>query len=88
MMIRFVCAATLLATVVMTPAMSKDKGTETVVAADKKICKREAKTGSIMPRPVCRTRAEWDAMSTRSQVDKDRFDLMDRSRSTVGTERP
>lgn len=26
---------------------------------EKKICRREVTTGSIMARPVCRTKAEW-----------------------------
>ena len=33
----------------------------------KKVCRRAIETGSIMPRSTCRTQAEWEAMTARSQ---------------------
>ncbi|MEO5808520.1 MAG: hypothetical protein ABIR51_00310 [Sphingomicrobium sp.] len=33
----------------------------------KKVCRRAIETGSIMPRSTCRTQAEWNAMTARSQ---------------------
>ncbi len=87
-MIRFGLVAALLASVALTPAMAKDNDKDAPVAADKKVCKRDVKTGSIMPRPVCRTRAEWDDMTARSQADKDRINDMDRSRSMTPGMRP
>ena len=33
----------------------------------KKVCRRAIETGSIMPRSTCRTHAEWNAMTARSQ---------------------
>ena len=33
---------------------------------EKKICRREATTGSIMARPVCRTKAEWTQIDTQN----------------------
>lgn len=33
----------------------------------KKVCRRAIDTGSIMPRSTCRTPAEWEAMTARSQ---------------------
>lgn len=32
--------------------------------AEAKICRMETGTGSVMPRRTCRTKAEWDALST------------------------
>ena len=34
---------------------------------EKKICKRDKATGSIMARSVCRTKAEWDAITAQSK---------------------
>ena len=34
-------------------------------AAEKKFCRREVATGSMMPgKPVCHTKAEWNAIDT------------------------
>jgi hypothetical protein len=40
-------------------------GQVSVAAKDKKICKADvgSSTGSIMPKKICHTQAEWDAMS-------------------------
>lgn len=56
-------------------------------AAEKKICKRETATGSIMSRATCRTKAEWDAITAQSQADRDRANDAVRSRSLVGQSR-
>lgn len=34
---------------------------------EKKICRSEARTGSIVPQKTCRTEAEWQAMSAEQQ---------------------
>ena len=39
----------------------------------KKICRNETKTGSIMGRQVCHTRAEWAAMSKAESGGRDTF---------------
>jgi hypothetical protein len=56
-------------------------------AAEKKICKRETATGSIMARVTCRTKAEWDAITAQSQADRDLANDAARSRSLVGQSR-
>ena len=53
-------------------------------AKEKKVCKSDTKTGSIMPRRVCRTQAEWDEISARSQDDLDRMQSRDRARTVGG----
>lgn len=88
-MIRFASVAALLASITMTPTMAKDPPNDEAVEVDptQKVCKRQVKTGSVMPRSVCRTRAEWGAMSARSRSDLDRVQAMERSRETVGASR-
>lgn len=55
--------------------------------AEKKICKRDTATGSIMSRVTCRTKAEWDAITAQSQADRDLANDAARSRSLVGQSR-
>lgn len=47
----------------------------------KKVCRRELATGSVMRKRVCRTQAEWDAITAQSQSDLERTQNMDRSRA-------
>jgi hypothetical protein len=82
-MLRHVLAAALIVTAVA-PAMAQD-GDAPKPAKEKKVCKREIATGSVMPKVTCRTKAEWDAISARGQSDLDRTRDMERSRSAVGT---
>lgn len=53
-------------------------------AADKKVCKREIATGSVMPKRTCKTQAEWDAITAASTVSLDRRANNDRSAGAVG----
>jgi hypothetical protein len=50
-------------------------------AKEKKICRREMKTGSMMPRSTCRTKAEWDAEVARSEANRE---LLGRRGKTTG----
>lgn len=78
---RFVAMlATIFATAQMTLASDKDTNQ---TDPDKKICKREVATGSIMQRRTCRTKAEWDAISARGQSNTDSIRGEDRSNSKV-----
>jgi hypothetical protein len=52
--------------------------------ADKKICKREIATGSVMPKRTCKTQAEWDAITAASKDSLDRRANNDRSGGIVG----
>jgi hypothetical protein len=47
---------------------------------EKKICRRAVATGSVMMKITCRTKAEWDLISDRSQADLQRQRDMERSR--------
>lgn len=40
---------------------------------EKKLCRREEVTGSIMPRSTCRTKAEWAAIDAQNAVNNERF---------------
>lgn len=54
------------------------------VAKEKRICRRDVSTGSIMPRSVCRTKSEWDAITAQSLSELDRARDDQRSRGMVG----
>lgn len=50
-------------------------------AKERKICRGETATGSMMPRRVCRTAAEWAAEAARGEGNRD---LMSRRGKTTG----
>jgi hypothetical protein len=54
---------------------------------ERMICRRTVPTGSVMARRECRSKAEWDAITARSQADMRRTADQDRSRSIVGGNR-
>jgi len=56
-------------------------------APEKKICRREVTTGSVMARVTCRTKAEWDAISARSRSDLERQAAQERARANVQNNR-
>ncbi len=64
-------------------AAAPGKATADKPDAEKKICKREVATGSIMSRRICHTRAEWDQLEAKGKADLDRARAMERSRSLV-----
>jgi len=49
----------LTATLIAAPALAKDAKPEN---PNKKVCRRDMETGSIIPTSVCHTRAEWAAI--------------------------
>ena len=57
------------------------------VAADKKVCKREIATGSVMPKRTCKTQAEWDAITAASKDSLDKRLNNDRSGGMTGAAR-
>ncbi|AOR75909.1 hypothetical protein QUC32_16585 [Novosphingobium resinovorum] len=61
-MIRII-TVTALALATLSPAMAKDKQGEPL-NPDKKICRFEAPTGTIMRKRVCHTAAEWSAIDS------------------------
>ena len=50
---------------------------------EKRVCKSETGTGSIMPKRVCRTKAEWNALTEQSQGNLQRSQDVSRSTATV-----
>lgn len=59
-MVRFTAVTALLLTT-FSPALAKEKEGEPV-NPDKKVCRLEAPTGTIMRKRVCHTAAEWSAI--------------------------
>ena len=59
-MIRIIAIAAM-AIATFSPALAKDKAVE-VASPDKKVCRFEAPTGTIMRKRVCHTVAEWQAI--------------------------
>lgn len=58
-MIRLVLVASI-ALASSTPAMAKEKGAEAAqVNPDKKVCRYDGATGSMMRKRICHTSAEW-----------------------------
>ena len=57
------------------PVSSQDGSTHAVQAPvkEKKICRREVETGSIMAKTICRTRKELDERTARGQQDAQRL---------------
>ena len=59
------------ASIAADPTLAAGAPTATAATAKpekvKKVCRRAIDTGSIMPRSTCRTPAEWEAMTARSQ---------------------
>lgn len=53
---RFVILTTLAMAALAVPAVAKDKKP---VDPDKKVCRREQVTGSVLAKSVCHTAAEW-----------------------------
>lgn len=51
-------------------------------AAEKKVCRSETPTGSMMARRICRTRAEWAALAAADRTNVDH--LRDRVTTTAG----
>ena len=66
------------------PAVPPQPAANVGVAADKKVCKREIATGSVMPKRTCKTQAEWDAITAASTDALDRRANNDRSAGAVG----
>lgn len=54
---------------------------------EKKVCRTETGTGSIMPKRTCRTRAEWDALTQQSQDNLQRSRDVNRGTSMVAGNR-
>jgi predicted secreted protein len=78
MRLSLVTAAALSAMIVATPALAKDKKP---LDPNKRICRSEVPTGSMMSKSVCHTRAEWQSIDDQNQAATDQAI---RSRRTSG----
>ena len=95
MLLRFASAALLVSAVLVSsvPASADQNGNaqpqaqRVGVDPQKKICREEVHTGSIMPKRTCKTQAEWDALTARSQSTLDDLRFQNRSRDAVGGNR-
>ncbi len=95
MLLKFASAALLVgaALVSSVPASADQNATAQpqaqrgTVDAQKKICRQDVQTGSIMPKRTCKTQAEWDALTARSQSTLDDLRIQNRSRDMVGGNR-
>jgi hypothetical protein len=89
-MFRHAMLAVVLAATPAVPALADDNTPAAAEAApdkSKKVCRRQVTTGSVMPKSVCRTVAQWEALTEKAKSDLDRTRDMERSRSTVGGNR-
>lgn len=83
-MIRILSLAVMLAAApAASYAAAPDKASADKPDTEKKICKRETATGSIMSRRICHTKVEWDQLAAQGKADLDRTRDMERSRSLV-----
>ncbi len=84
MLYRAVVAACVAAATIAPAAAQETQGTAAAKPAkEKKICRRDTATGSIMAKKTCRTQAEWDAITEQGRSDLDRVRAQDRSRSAA-----
>jgi hypothetical protein len=80
MKFRIVLAATL-ATFLAAPAFASDGGGDQAATKEKKICRTETVTGSLIAkRRVCMTKAEWDKVEAASRQTVDKFTAQQTSR--------
>ena len=56
-------------------------------AKEKKLCKSEVGTGTIMPKRTCRTKAEWDALTEQSKGNLERTQDVNAGVGMVGGNR-
>ncbi len=78
MRLSLVTAAALSAMIVAAPGLAKDKKP---MDPNKRICRSEVPTGSMMSKSVCHTRAEWIMIDEQNQA---ATDSAIRSRRTNG----
>jgi predicted transglutaminase-like cysteine proteinase len=58
-----------------------------VPVKEKKICRRDIATGSIMAKSICHTRTEWDAMTAQSKSDLQKVRNIELTHQQVGIQR-
>jgi hypothetical protein len=88
-MFRFVLPILVTVSAAAIPASAQDASDASQPAAEKpakekKICKTDTGTGSIMPKRTCRTKVEWDALTEQSRGNLDRSRNVTNGTSMVG----
>lgn len=59
-----------------------------VVVKDKKICRADTRaTGSIMPKRICHTQSEWNALTAQAKSDLEKVRNIELQRQQVGIQR-
>jgi len=87
-MFRLLCAVAAFSAVAASPALAgDDPKSAPEPVKEKKVCKSDNRTGSIMPKRTCRTQEEWDRLTEQGKADMDRVRDAERSRSSVGNAR-
>jgi len=94
-MLRKVASASLFVAAAVVFSGTASAGPNTVAAqaqsgnsdAQRKVCKRDVDTGSIMPKRICKTQAEWNAITSRGQLNVDQMRDQMKSRDMVGGSR-
>lgn len=91
-MFRYLVPALMSVTVAAIPASAQDDAGAAQPAAEKpakekKVCKSDVGTGSIMPKRICRTKAEWDALTEQSRGNLDRTRAVNNGTGMVGSVR-
>ena len=68
------------------PASSQEAAPQPIErpVKERKICKSEVGTGSIMPKRICRTKADWDALTEQSRGNLERTQRVDAGTGMVG----
>jgi len=86
-MFRLLCAVAAFSAAAVSPALANDSKASPESAKEKKVCKSDNRTGSIMPKRICRTQEEWDRLTEQGKADFDRVRDTDRSRSMTSPSR-
>jgi hypothetical protein len=84
-MFRPVILAAVGAAFIHVPAAAQSGAEGPATDQEKVICKKVVKTGSVMPKRTCLTKAKWDAIEESSQEDLQRVRDQDRARSMTST---
>ena len=79
---RNTCFFVLLALGLSARAIAADEAPQ--APKEKKICRKDVDTGTIMPRSVCRTRTEWTEIDAAKAKQTERDTQALRNRSTSG----
>ncbi len=73
---RMILAASVVASAALVSAPAAAASAEAGRDGSKVVCKRESKTGTRFPTKICRTKAQWEALS--EQHKRDAKEMIDR----------